>query len=412
MTCCRRHAGGRLREAFLTKHILVVGGGIGGTMTANSIVAKLYPEVARGAVKVTLLSDSPWHYYKPAFMYVAFDMFFEGELRRKQQSLLRPEIDFRVDKVTSFDFAGSKVKTQSGKTIGYDYIVVSTGCLPAPERIPGLKEAGDYFYQQKPALQMAERLRKFEKGRIFITVNFPKTPNVPHQCGIAPVETTLMLDEYLRRKGVRDQVEIVYTYPTVSQLLRNCLFLQQEVCEVMPAIFESKGIKYQRGFTLASVDPERKVATSEEGKEEGFDLLMCTPPIRAVDAVLESGVSQAANNEGWLPTNRQTLQLEGFPNAYVMGDTVDLPISKAGGSCHNQCPIIANNIAGDLRLGRTVDVYDGKVQAVAQMGLEAGMPLWYDYDEDVHPTPPTKVGGLLRKAFNRGIYWSVARGII
>ena len=396
----------------MTKYILVVGGGIGGTMTANSIVAKLYPEVARGAVKVTLLSDSPWHYYKPAFMYVAFDMFFEGELRRKQQSLLRPEIDFRVDKVTSFDYAGSKVKTQSGKTIGYDYIVVSTGCLPAPERIPGLKEAGDYFYQQKPALQMAERLRKFEKGRIFITVNFPKTPNVPHQCGIAPVETTLMLDEYLRRKGVRDQVEIVYTYPTVSQLLRNCLFLQQEVCEVMPAIFESKGIKYQRGFTLASVDPERKVAASEEGKEEGFDLLMCTPPIRAVDAVLESGVSQAANNEGWLPTNRQTLQLEGFTNAYVMGDTVDLPISKAGGSCHNQCPIIANNIAGDLRLGRTVDVYDGKVQAVAQMGLEAGMPLWYDYDEDVHPTPPTKVGGLLRKAFNRGIYWSVARGII
>lgn len=396
----------------MTKHILVVGGGIGGTMTANSIVAKLYPEVARGAVKVTLLSDSPWHYYKPAFMYVAFDMFFEGELRRKQQSLLRPEIDFRVDKVTSFDFAGSKVKTQSGKTIGYDYIIVSTGCLPAPERIPGLKEAGDYFYQQKPALQMAERLRKFEKGRIFITVNFPKTPNVPHQCGIAPVETTLMLDEYLRRKGVRNQVEIVYTYPTVSQLLRNCLFLQQEVCEVMPTIFESKGIKYQRGFTLASVDPERKVATSEEGKEEGFDLLMCTPPIRAVDAVLESGVSQAADNEGWLPTNRQTLQLDGFSNAYVMGDTVDLPISKAGGSCHNQCPIIANNIAGDLRLGRTVDVYDGKVQAVAQMGLEAGMPLWYDYDEDVHPTPPTKVGGLLRKAFNRGIYWSVARGII
>lgn len=396
----------------MTKHILVVGGGIGGTMTANSIVAKLYPEVARGAVKVTLLSDSPWHYYKPAFMYVAFDMFFEGELRRKQQSLLRPEIDFRVDKVTSFDFAGSKVKTQSGKAIGYDYIVVSTGCLPAPERIPGLKEAGDYFYQQKPALQMAEKLRNFEKGRIFITVNFPKTPNVPHQCGIAPVETTLMLDEYLRRKGVRDQVEIVYTYPTVSQLLRNCLFLQQEVCEVMPAIFESKGIKYQRGFTLASVDPERKVATSEEGKEEGFDLLMCTPPIRAVDAVLECGVSQAANNEGWLPTNRQTLQLEGFPNAYVMGDTVDLPISKAGGSCHNQCPVVVNNIAGDLRLGRTVDMYDGKVQAVAQMGLEAGMPLWYDYDEDVHPTPPTKVGGLLRKAFNRGIYWSVARGII
>ncbi|HHG5368187.1 TPA: FAD/NAD(P)-binding oxidoreductase [Pseudomonas aeruginosa] len=396
----------------MATHVLIVGGGIGGTMTANSLVAKLYDEVSAGKVKVTLLSDSPWHYYKPAFMYVAFDMFFEGELRRKQRSLLRPEIDFQVDRVNTFDFAGSRVKTASGKTIGYDYIVVATGCLPAPERIPGMKEAGDYFYQYSPARQLADKLLKLEKGRVFITVNFPRTPNVPHQCGIAPMETTLMLDDYFKRKGVRDSVEIVYTYPTVSQLLRNCLFLQQEVCDVLPAVFESRNIKYQRGFTLASVDPERKIARSEEGDEQEFDLLMCTPPIRAVDAVLESGVSQAVDNEGWLPTDRQTLQLEGYPNAYVMGDTVDLPISKAGGSCHNQCPVIVNNIAGDLRIGRTVDTYDGKVQAVAQMGLEAGMPLWYDYNEDVHPTPATKVGGLLRKAFNRGIYWSVARGIV
>jgi len=396
----------------MSTHILIVGGGIGGTMTANALATKLYDEVSSGKVKLTLLSDSPWHYYKPAFMYVAFDMFFEEELRRKQRSLLRPEIEFKLDKVTAFDFSRACVKTASGKTIGYDYIVVSTGCLPAPERIPGMQEAGDYFYQYAPARRLSQKLLALEKGRVLITVNFPKTPNVPHQCGIAPMETTLMLDEYLRRKGVRDQVEIVYTYPTVSQLLRNCLFLQQEVCDVLPPIFSGRNIKYLRGFTLASVDPERKIARSEEGAEEEFDLLMSTPPIRAVDAVLESGVSTAPNHEGWLPTDRQTLQLEGHPNAYVMGDTVDLPISKAGGSCHNQSPVIVNNIAGDLRIGHTVDQYDGKVQAVAQMGLEAGMPLWYNYDEDVHPTPPTKVGGLLRKAFNRGIYWSVARGII
>lgn len=396
----------------MVKRVVVVGGGIGGTMTANNLVAKLYPEVSSGEVEVMLLSDSPWHYYKPAFMYVAFDMFYKDELRRKQQSLLRPEINFQVDKVVAFDFSGSSLKTQSGKTIGYDYLVISTGCVPAPERIEGLKEAGDYFYQHDPARQLAQKLRKIEKGRIFITVNFPKTPNVPHQCGIAPLETTLMLDDYLRRRGVRDQIEIVYTYPTISQLLRNCLFLQEEVCDVLPPIFESKGIKYQRGFTLDSVDPDAKIARSEEGKEENFDILMSTPPIRAVDVVLESGMSKAPNNEGWLPTNRETLQMDGFENVYVMGDTVDLPISKAGGSCHNQSPIIADNIAGDMRLGHTVAAYDGRVQAVAQMGLEAGMPLVYDYNEDVHPTPPTKVGGLLRKSFNRGIYWSVARGIV
>lgn len=45
-----------------------------------------------------------------------------------------------------------------------------------------------------------------------------------------------------------------------------------------------------------------------------------------------------------------------------MGDTVDLPIPKAGGSCPNQSPDIADNIAGDIRIVRTVDAYDGKAR--------------------------------------------------
>ncbi len=392
--------------------IIVVGGGIGGAMTANNLVTKLYPEIRAGKARVSLISNDPWHYYKPAFMYVAFGAFYKNELRRPLYSLLKPEVNLLLDEVKGFDFKDSRLRLASGKDHRYDYLVVSTGCIPSPERIPGLKEAGDHFYQHDPAMQLFHKLSTIEKGRIFIGVTFPTTPNVPHQCGIAPMETTLMLDEYLRRRGVRDQIEITYTYPTVSQLLRNCLFLQRPVGEVLPSVFESKGIKHQRGFTLARVDPEAKVAYSEEGDSEEFDILMQTPPIRAVNAVLDSGVSQAPNNEGWLPTDRQTLQLEGFPNTFVMGDTVDLPISKAGGSCHNQSPVICDNIAGLMRIGQTVAEYDGKVQAIAQMGMDAGMPLWYDYKSDVIPTPATKIGGLMRKAFNRGVYWSVARGLV
>jgi sulfide:quinone oxidoreductase len=46
------------------------------------------------------------------------------------------------------------------------------------------------------------------------------------------------------------------------------------------------------------------------------------------------------------------------------------------------------------------------------MGLCAGMPLWYNYACDVLPTPPTKLGGLLRHGFNHGLYWLVARGML
>lgn len=396
----------------MTHRILIIGGGIGGTMTANHLVAKLYPEIRSGKVQVTLLSNSPWHYYKPAFMYVAFNSYFRDELRRPQRGLLRPEIDFQVQEVVRFDFPGSQVQCKSGRSFGYDHLVISTGCIPAPERIDGLKEGGDHFYQHAPARQLADKLSKIGKGRIFITVTFPKTHNVPHQCGIAPIETTLMLDDLLRKRGVRDKVEIVYTYPAVSQLLRNCLFLQKETCEVLPSIFEQRGIKFQRGFTLDRVDPGAKVAYSTEGREENFDILMATPPIRAVQAVRESGISQAADNEGWLPTDHETMKVLGLENVYVLGDTVDLPVSKAGGACHSQSPVVVNNLASEIRFGRTCDVYEGKVVAIAQMGLEDGMPLWYDYKNDVKPTPPNKLGGLMRKGFNRGVYWSVARGLI
>ncbi len=309
------------------QRIVIVGGGVGGTMLANLLVVRLYPEILGGEVQVLLISDSPDHYYKPAFMYVAFEQFFLEDLKRPQRSLLRPEVMFQLDRVDRFDFPRQELQTRSGRRHGYDYLVIATGCVPAPERIEGLKEAGDHFYQYQPARRLAERLASLESGRVFITVSFPRTPNVPHQCGIAPVETTLMLDDYLRRRGVRERVEIVYTYPTTAQLLRNCLFLQRPTCEILPSLFEQRGIRFQRGFTLARV-------------------------------------------------------------------------------------VVASNIAAEIRLGKPCAIYDGRVQAVAQMGLNAGMPLWYDYRHDVKPTPPTKLGGLLRQGFNRGLYWAVARGML
>ena len=51
---------------------------------------KAVPEIQRGEVSITLLSDSPDHYYKPAFMYVAFNLFFREELKRPERSCCDP----------------------------------------------------------------------------------------------------------------------------------------------------------------------------------------------------------------------------------------------------------------------------------------------------------------------------------
>jgi sulfide:quinone oxidoreductase len=221
-----------------------------------------------------------------------------------------------------------------------------------------------------------------------------------------------MLHDYLTERGVRDNIEIVYTYPTVAQKVTNGLFLQEPTSNVLPSIFDSIGIKYQTGFTLNKVDVKSKTAYSEEGDEMKFDILMATPPFKASKVIRESGLSKALDNEGWLPTNRQTLKVEGLDNVYTLGDTVDLPVSKAGGTIHNQTDVVADNIASEIRYGYPTETYDGLVIAIAQMGLSCGMPLWYDYEEDVKPTPCSKLGSFVRKGFNKGIYWAAARGMV
>ena len=169
----------------MSKRIVVVGGGVGGTMLANQLAGKLYPEIQRGEVSITLLG-------------FAGSLLQAGLHVRGLQSLLPRRTEAagtlpaatrdRIprDKVTRFHFDRQELSTQSGQRHGYDYLVIATGCVPSPERIEGLKEAGDHFYQYAAARQLADRLSRIERGRVFVSVTFPKTPNVPHQCGIAP----------------------------------------------------------------------------------------------------------------------------------------------------------------------------------------------------------------------------------
>ncbi|WP_373000928.1 NAD(P)/FAD-dependent oxidoreductase [Sulfurimonas sp.] len=396
----------------MKKQILIVGGGTAGTMTANNLANKLMPEINRGEVEITMISDSKIHVYRPGAMYVAFHKAAGHEFIRDQRSLLMLEVDFIVDKAVEINAKSNYVKGRSGKKYNYDYLVLATGCEVAADRIPGLQEGGDWFYSYEGAKKLAKKFEKLEKGRVLVTVNFPKTPDIPHQCGIAPVETTMMLHDYLTEKGIRDNIEIIYTYPTKSQAVENGLFLQAPTSDVLPMIFDSINVKHKTSFTLAKVDPETKTAYSEEGEKIEFDILMSTPPFIAAEVIRKSGLSKALDDEGWLPTDKKTLKVKGLENVYTLGDTVDLSVSKAGGTIHNQVDVLVDNIAAEMRFGYPTESYDGKVIAIAQMGLQCGMPLWYDYEEDVKPTPCSKLGSFVRLGFNKSLYWAAARGML
>ena len=83
----------------MKNRIMIVGGGTGGTIVANLLARKLRREIAVGQVELVLISESTVHYNKPAFMYVAFNLFHHHQLARPERQLLSPEIQFITDRI-------------------------------------------------------------------------------------------------------------------------------------------------------------------------------------------------------------------------------------------------------------------------------------------------------------------------
>jgi PAS domain S-box-containing protein len=97
--------------------------------------------------------------------------------------------------------------------------------------------------------------------------------------------------------------DIKYQEELKSQAVEDGLFLQTPTSNVLPSVFDSINVKYKTSFTLKSVDAKKKIAYSEEGEEMDFDILMSTPPFIAAKVIRDSGLSNAKDNEGWLPTH-------------------------------------------------------------------------------------------------------------
>ena len=74
--------------------ILIIGGGMGGTILANNLARKLRNELKTGKASITMLSASDKHMYQPGLLYVAVGKMNPNELYRDQVSLLEPSIEF------------------------------------------------------------------------------------------------------------------------------------------------------------------------------------------------------------------------------------------------------------------------------------------------------------------------------
>jgi sulfide:quinone oxidoreductase len=375
--------------------ILIIGGGMGGTILANNLARRLKHELRTGAARITMLSASDKHAYLPGLLYVAVGKMMPDELYRDQASLLEPGINFHVDPVEEFHLDHKKVKAKSGKLYDYDLLVIATGSRMMPDSIPGLAENAEFFYTEETAVKMLKRLQSFEGGKVVITVG------VPHKCPMAPLEITFMLNDYFKDRGIRDKVQIHYTYPV------GRIHALENVAKWAQPEFDRLGITYETLFNMKEVDGKKKVLRSEEGSETSYDLLIAIPSHKGMEVIEKNGLGQ----NGWIPTNRLRLNMEGRDDVFVLGDTTNLPISKAGSTAHFEAEALGENIAAMVKLGTPVRDYDGKVFCFVETGLKTGTYVWFNYDTPPNPGAPSQMIHWFKLAYNR-LYWLSARGLL
>jgi sulfide:quinone oxidoreductase len=375
--------------------ILIVGGGMGGTILANNLARRLKGELKSGKAHITMLSASDRHMYQPGLLYVALGRMAVDELYKDQASLLEPGIEFHVDPVEEFNLDKNQVKTKSGKTIDYDTIVIATGSRAVPESIPGLAENSINVYTEEAALNFYKTISQFEGGRVVIAVG------VPHKCPMIPPEVTFTLYDYFKDRGILDKVSFHYTYPI------GRLHSLEPVSNWMKGEFEQRGVTSETLFNMKEVDGKKKVVKSEEGSEAKFDLLVAVPAHKGMEVVENNKLGAG----GWIPVDRSRLNIEGYNNAFAIGDTTNIPISKAGSTAHFEAEALAENIASMVKIGAPVRDYDGKVFCFIEAGKDRATYAMFNYNNPPDPKPPTKSVHWFKIAYNQ-LYWASARGLL
>jgi sulfide:quinone oxidoreductase len=380
----------------MSKHVVILGGGVGGTMVANHIARTIPEEIKNGDVKVTLLSNDQKHIYQPGYLFVAFNEAHMGQFERKEKTLLSPGVNLVIDNIVKIDKQAKKVFSDKGTAYAYDYLVISTGSVPTFDTIPGLAEDSHNFYTREGALKLRDALANFTEGKIVVTVD------VPHKCPAAPLEMSLMLDDYFRVRGLRDKVDITYTYP-ISRV-----HALQSVADWAAPEFERRGINAETFFNLETVDTEKKLAISMEGTELPYDLLISIPTHRGSKVIIDS---ELGDENGFIPTDRHSLKMIGDDSIYVLGDATNLPISKAGSTAHYQTETVVHNIISELHGLPPRAHYDGKVVCFLESKMDEASFIEFTYNKPPQPAVPSEMLFWFKLAYNE-MYWLFARGLL
>ena len=364
----------------MTKRIVILGGGTGGTLAANRLRRVLGAEC-----EITVVDRDDDHVYQPGLLFVPFGLARADDLVRSRHRQLRDGIGYRGSGVDHVDTEADRVHLADGGVLGYDVLIIATGARLVPEETDGLTGPGWMtrvfsFYDLQGATALARALEEFDGGRLVVDV-----VDLPIKCPVAPLEFCFLADWYFQERGIRDRVRLTYVTPL------DGAFTKPVASRALAGMLQDKGIELVTEFNTGEVDGAAGKLISYDEREVEFDLAVVVPVHGGAECVERSG--GLGDALGFVPADEHTLRSKVRENIFVIGDAAAIPTSKAGSVTHFEGEVLTRNVARFLA-GEELDAsFDGHTNCFIESGF--GKALLIDFNYDTEPLPghyPSAVG--------------------
>jgi sulfide:quinone oxidoreductase len=389
------------------KHLLILGGGTAGTITAN----KLRKKLSRAEWDITVVDKDDAHRYQPGFLFIPFGTYQPDEVTKSRRKYLDDDIPLIYAEIDKVDPEARTVALMDGRVLPYDQLVIATGVTPRPDQTPGMDDEGSWydtvfdFYTYEGTTALAKKLQTWEGGRLVVNI-----VEMPIKCPVAPLEFTFLADSFFTEKGMRDKVEIVYVTPL------DAAFTKPIAAKAFGSMLEDKGVALEPEFMLERVDTEAKALVSYDEREVPYDLLVTIPLNMGADFVARSGLGNELN---LVPVDKHTLLSKKYDTIFALGDANDIPASKAGSVAHFEIDVFVDNFLEHIKGEPMTGKFDGHANCFIETGHGKAMLIDFNYDTEPlpgkFPVPgigpmsllkETKANHMGKLAF-RWAYWNV-----
>lgn len=347
----------------LKKRIVIAGAGTAGIMLANKL--------AKRGVCATIIEPNDCHYYQPAFLFIPFGHYSLDQLKKPVKSLLNRRVNRIRASVKFVNPSENYLLLDSDERVDYDVLVIASGTHIDIAMTEGLNGSGWRrnifdFYTSDGAISLRKALTEFTGGNLVIQIM-----DMPIKCPVAPLEFTFLVDDYFKKRGIREKVKLTY----VTSL--SGAFTKPVASEKLGHMLSDRNVELVADFYTERIDSDQNKVVCYDGREVAYDLLVAIPVNVGADFLRDSELS---NELGFVEVNHHSLQSTKFANVFAVGDAADVPTSKAGSVAHFEVDGLTENIQNFINDQPVKEVFDGHANCFVESGRGRALLLDFNYD--------------------------------